>query len=112
CNLADNLLIGTSSEIGQGKFQDTLTDLRELIVEGFDLYATDKIIHLRTDVQIGRSSGSPWARIPAFTSEEKEEQRKIDEAKVEFKKIITHEIQTSVNELRSMNTHDKNQYII
>lgn len=111
CDLVDNLVSLSPAEVKSGKFQEDLNNIKELISEGFDLYATDKIIDLRTDVQVGRSSHSPWVRVPAFASEQKERSLRIEEAKVEFKKIIISEIRTRVNELRTMSTIAKNQYI-
>ncbi len=114
CDSVDALIDSDSAdEIKPDKFKEDLESLHE-IIDGFDIYATDKIIDLRTDTQVGRSSISAWVRIPAFASEQKEISRsqKLMEAKAEFKNIIINEIQLRVNELRTMSVQQQNQYIM
>jgi hypothetical protein len=97
----------------ESSFQENITDLEELINNGFDLYATNRIIDLVNHVQHERQSET-YANVPAFTPKSNAEKLRpewIAEAKTEFKKIIIARIQENLAKFTSMSDAEKEKYI-
>lgn len=72
---------------------EIISNLLELAsVEGFELYATEGVIDLVNVEHDGTSSNAPLIRVPAFTSDKKSRNEKIQEAKNEFIVILCEEL--------------------
>jgi hypothetical protein len=103
----------------------SVNEFKELINEGFDLYATENIIHLTNKLAIDKKDPvnnaimhTQWINIPAFTSADEGKkdvkitpQSKLQEARKEFINIIIAEIINNITELSKMTPEEKIKYI-
>lgn len=98
-----------SNEIKNDKFIEDIQELKDLITEGFDLYAGNDIIYRKNF--INDRNGSHGTYIDAFTSDKKDDADKLKEAKAEFKRIIIDEIHEQITHFKKMNFEQRKIYI-
>jgi hypothetical protein len=90
----------------------TLTDLLELASnEGFELYATKEIIDKVHEERDGTSACAAVTEVPAFTSDKKSDDEKIQEAKNEFIDIIRQELDKQLNRIEQLSNQEKSEKI-
>jgi len=120
CQSARSLVDSTAVASVAPKYADAYSVLQELI-NGFELYATEKIIDLTTRTYENSDEESDYIDIAAFRSpqEEKEEkgnavsrENKIADAQKEYKRIMIERISEKISQFANMNDIKREQYIV
>lgn len=118
----------STEQVSSSKYDEDISDLEELLNDGFDLYATNQIVEKVNYRDLTQDFTGKYIMIPAFTparmlsarnnaGEDKTNEIKISdaekiiEAKEEFKKIIHNQITIKLDELSSMNEAQQIKYI-
>lgn len=103
------------------EYKDTINAFKELIDDGFDFYVTDAIVDKINIIQIGLNRDSPKQEIPAFIPVESQEdksspaelrQKRIEQARAEFKLLVIKCIKEKLNEFSKMTYDERTNYII
>lgn len=93
------------------KFQETIDEIRDVLVDGFDIYAGEEIIDKESRVQISTEASSQWVSIKAFIPDEKLQSQYRDglvaQARQEFKNVMRGAIQDHIQSLQSLNPESR-----